>query len=614
MQKQALLLALALCRAGAFADPVTPTLLTVAQGYRHTVHAVYPAEKIKSDVVPPVTPVQELRLVAAQNEIEPFLLLVSAQTPFRDVEVVPGVLTGEAGDLIPPDKVTVYRVGFVHLDQPSGTGMKNRLPYRTGTGAYPDPLVRGKGRVRPGRNLQFWVSVRVPEGIRPGRYRGEVRVRFRREGWMPKDRASAHKIPLSVTVRPFALPSNPLRNIGVAATRDLPEWLRREDVLQALRQNFVEHGHVPDPLPSPVVSRTKQGQWRIDSAAWENAAAELLDRRGLPFLMLPVFSDRRDGQMQGVYFLYHYPMVTRQRWFGEVICEANGELAAGFREGFGAYLQHMAAIVRKRGWAGKLFLTTMDEPYTYHASSPEDRKLDTPENNYRVVRNFVGFVRRAAPEFKTFITADPCDGLNGHIDCWCLRNLIHAEKAKERAERYHEQFLFCENYRHFIDFPAISTRSMGWLAWRIGAKGWLTYETLGQFTHAWEEPVYSYPIYSGPIVWGMGQFFYPDIQGAGGIAGSIRWEMMREGCEDYGYVTLLDRHIQRLSGQTGATGERVREAAGLIQEASQTLAGFPGDRKTVPDGEYGMAQCNSVAHRFRERIGDWIEILQDVQE
>ncbi|HPC49908.1 MAG TPA: hypothetical protein PL016_07240, partial [Kiritimatiellia bacterium] len=255
MQKQALLLALALCRAGAFADPVTPTLLTVAQGYRHTVHAVYPAEKIKSDVVPPVTPVQELRLVAAQNEIEPFLLLVSAQTPFRDVEVVPGVLTGEAGDLIPPDKVTVYRVGFVHLDQPSGTGMKNRLPYRTGTGAYPDPLVRGKGRVRPGRNLQFWVSVRVPEGIRPGRYRGEVRVRFRREGWMPKDRASENKIPLSVTVRPFALPSNPLRNIGVAATRDLPEWLRREDVLQALRQNFVEHGHVPDPLPSPVVSR-----------------------------------------------------------------------------------------------------------------------------------------------------------------------------------------------------------------------------------------------------------------------------------------------------------------------------------------------------------------------
>jgi len=598
-----------LCRIAVFADPVVPTILTVATGRRHTVHAVYPVEKIKSDYIPSVMPVQKLSLVAAQNETEPFILLVNSQVPLRDVDVVPGAMIGEKGGRIPQSNIDIYRVGYVHIDEPSGTGMKTPLPYQTGTGAYPDPLVKGPGTVRARRNLQFWVSIRVPNGIPAGQYRGEIRLCFRREGWMPKDDTCEDRIPILFEVRSFALPPNALLNIGVAATSQLPEWLQREDIKQAIMRNFVDHAHVPDPLPSPIVSRDKQGKWIIDSEAWEKTAADLFDNHRLPFLMLPVFAPRRDGQMQGVYFLYHYPVVSRQRWFGEFICDSNKELTVGFKNAFGAYLKHMAAVVRKHGWEGKIFITTMDEPYTYHLHTPEDRKFDIPENNYKVIRNYVDFVRSVAPGFKIFITADPCDELNGYIDCWCLRNMVNVGKAQERARRYNELFIYCDNYRHFIDYPAISTRSMGWLAWRIGAKGWLTYETLGQFVTAWEEPVFSYPVPFGPIVWGMGQFFYPDIRNAGGVSGSIRWEMMREGCEDYAYLALLESQITRLSQEPVKDDEMVRDAIELLRKAPRVIAGFSGDLETVSDGGSPNEQCNSIAHRFRGQIGDLIEKL-----
>jgi len=146
------------------------------------------------------------------------------------------------------------------------------------------------------------------------------------------------------------------------------------------------------------------------------------------------------------------------------------------------------------------------------------RAQDIPANNYRVIGNFVRFVRKVAPGLRTFATADPTPDLNGLIDHWCLRNLDHAAEARERAEKFGEVVTFCDNYRTFIDYPAVSCRSFGWLAWKFGAKGWLTFETLGSFANAWEGPVFVYPQFGGATVWGMGHFFYPATGGQGYVA------------------------------------------------------------------------------------------------
>lgn len=602
-------LALGWCVAPASAGQAGASASVVVEGWRHRIWAVYPIEKVLADEALPVSNrAERVLLSAARGEAEPCVLLLRSEVPLRKVEVEGTDLARPDGARLAASAVRVQRLAYITVDEPSGTRIKQPMPYETGTGEYPDPLLDGGGAARPGRNLQFLVTLRVPREAQAGTYEGALRLRFEREGWMPAGVSAEDRIPLTLTVRPFALPEvSPLLNTCVASPQALPLWLQGAGTLEALRRDCVEHGQSPDPLPSPVVRVSPDGSVAVDSTAWEAAAADLLEVKKVSHLFLPVWSHRKSGEMQGVYFLWHYPAVTQQRWNGAAICDATGELTPAFKARFGAYLKHMHAVIARRGWLGRIMVTTMDEPYTYHLHD-EGRKQDTPENNYRVIGSFVRFVREVAPGLKTYATADPAPGLNGLIDHWCLRNLKHAGEARERAAAHGETVTFCDNYRTFIDYPAVSARSLGWLAWKIGAAGWLTYETLGGFSTAWEGPAFVYPLFGGGTVWGMGQLFYPDPAGSGRIASSLRWELMREGCDDYAYLWLLRQRVAGLSAEKRA-GAAAREAQVLLDSAASQVVGGTGDAETESGTAAPNAQSNRIPHELRRRIGDTIEQL-----
>jgi hypothetical protein len=587
----------------------TKACALLVDGWRHRIWAAYPIEKFKADDALPLEPKAEaVALTAARGEAESFVLVLRSEVPMRQVELVPGTLSPAGAGGRSAIRLEVKRLGYILIDEPSGTRIKAPMPYATGAGEYPDPLLGGGGHARPGRNLQFLVTAHVGRDAKPGRYEGRLTLSYRHEGWMPADKTGPSEIPFTLTVRPFALPEvSPLLNTAVASPQALPLWLNRPDVLAALHRDFIAHGQVPDPLPSPVVRREKDGSLFVDSAAWEQAASALLDEARASHLFLPVWSSQQGAPLQGVYFLWHYPAVTRQRWFGAPVCNEDGSLTADFQALFGAYLKHMQAVIARRGWQGKLFITTMDEPYTYHLHD-ESRGRDTPENNYRVIGHFVRFVRATAPGLRTFATADPAPGLEGLIDHWCLRNLQHAAKARERAEKFGETVTFCDNYRTFIDFPAASARSLGWLAWKIGASGWLTYETMGDFTTTWEGPAFVYPHFGGGTVWGMGQLFYPDTRGSGQIAPSLRWELMREGCDDYAYLWLLRERLRALSAAQRELPDAQR-AQQLLASAAADVVGGSGDAETASAAGRPNAQSNRVPHDLRNQAGDLIEQL-----
>jgi hypothetical protein len=495
-------------------------------------------------------------------------------------------------------------MAYVYVDEPSGTRMKADMPYETGAGEYPDPLLNGPGDARPNRNLQFLVTVTVPRDARPGTYSGALRVSHTREAWMPVDKPCEELLPLELIVRAFALPEvSPLLNTCVLSTKRLPEWLQTKSLVDGIHADFSAHFQTPDPLPSPVVRISKEGELTVDSLEWEKSAAALFEKGSTAHLFLPVWSMFKTGEMQGLYFLWHFPAVTKQRWFGAQICEENGDIHPDFEARFGAYLKHMHALLERRGWVDRFFVATMDEPYTYHTS---DREQDIPANNYRVIRNFVQFLRKAAPGLRTFATADPHPDLNGFIDHWCLRNLDHAAEARERARNFGEVVTFCDNYRTFIDYPAVSARSFGWLAWKFGARGWLTYETLGSFAEAWEGPVFVYPQFGGSTVWGMGQMFYPDTHGAGAVAPSLRWEMMREGAEDYQYLWLLQNTLDGLPEALKQT-EEAREATRILANCASEVVGGTGDAEVSSKERKPNAQSNIVPLYLRKRVGDLIE-------
>ncbi len=579
----------------------------IVEGWRHRVWSLYPVEKVKAAETLSVQIKGEgVSIEAARGEAEPFVLVLRSEVPLRNVTISCTDLMAEGQASIRAEAVGVKRMAYVYVDEPSGTRMKAAMPYATGVGEYPDPLFNGAGDARPNRNLQFLVTVLVPREARPGSYRGSLKLEYTREAWMPADKPNAEVIPLEVKVRSFALPEvSPLLNTSVFSLKRLPEWLQKDAVLEGIHQDFAAHYQTPDPLPSPVVRIGKDGVLTVDSDEWERSAAALFEKRKTAHLFLPVWSMSKTGEMQGLYFLWHFPAVTKQRWFGAQICGDNGEIHPDFEARFGAYLKHMHGVLERRGWLDRFFVATMDEPYTYHTS---DRAQDTPSNNYRVIRNFVQFLRKTAPGLRTFATADPHPDLNGFIDHWCLRNLDHAAEARERAEKFGEVVTFCDNYRTFIDYPAVSARSFGWLAWKFGARGWLTYETLGSFTEAWEGPVFVYPQFGGSTVWGMGQLFYPDPHGVGAVAPSLRWEMMREGAEDYQYLWLLRKTLAELP-ETMLETQDAKDARQILTSAANEVVGGTGDAEIPSKDRQPNAQSNGVPMVLRKRIGDLIEKL-----
>lgn len=580
----------------------------VASGWKHRVWSIYPIEKLKANETLALAPCAErLELTVAQNERESFVLALRSDVPLRDITLLHAP---DRSDF--PMDIQIHRLGYVYVSEPSGTHIKQKMPYPTGTGEYPDPVLIGTSTARPNRNTQFLVTLHVPRSVPPGCYDTRLVIRFRHEGWMPVQQKPETVVHVRATVRSFALPmQTPLFNTSVASWHMLPAWLNRPDIQRDLLQTFSAANQAPDPLPSPRIQRTKEGTLTVDTTAWERAAEAVLENGHASHLFLPVWSHSPDGSMQGVYFLWHYPAVTNQHWQGATICRSDGALTDDFRKLFGAYLQQMYAVLMRRHWLDRIYITTMDEPYTYHLHDAA-RHLDTPENNYRVISNFVQFVRHTAPGLRTFATADPTPALNGLIDLWCLRNLKHAAAARERADNFGERVIFCDNYRTLIDYPAISARSLGWLAWKLGASGWLTYETLGDFTRTWEGPCFVYPSFGSGSVWGMGQLFYPDPSGSGRIATSLRWELMREGCDDYAYLWLLRERLQHLpaSYQTHAD---VHAAKALLDSSAEAVVGGSGDVETDSTEPAPNATRTRIPHELRKQIGDLIERIDAIQ-
>lgn len=571
----------------------------LVEGWQHRVFGAYPVEKIKADEDLPKTPLSEaLALSAARGESETCVIVLRSNVPLREIEVKASDLRQSDGAMIPAKAFTSMLVGYINVDEPSGTRIKQPMPYPVGTGMYPDPLLHGRGDVRPGRNAQFLVTVKVPRDAKPGRYEGTLKVVFRRESWMAATVSTEDVIPLRLDVRSFALPEHsPLLNTSYANLRVLPDSQRTPAAVEAFQAGFVEHRQVPEPLiPSPKLKLDAQNHLTVDSSAWE-AAVEKCFALGGSHVFVPVWGFYPEPALaQGIYFMHHYPAVTNQRWLTSKICLPDKTLTPEFKVLFGDYLRHMHGVLKQRGWLDRAFITTMDEPYTYHLG---DRVNDTPANNYEVIRNFVSFVREVAPGLRTFCTADPVDGLNGFIDHWCLRNLSHAAAARERAEKHGEVFTFCDNYRTFIDYPAVSARSFGWLAWQIGARGWLTFETLGNYQRAWEGPVFVYPQFNGATVWGMGHMFYPEPL-TGAPLPSLRWELMREGCDDYDYLWLLREAVK---AHPNADAEK------FLATIARDAVKVGGDGETAASIETDRTASAADLHQRREQIAAWIEKL-----
>ena len=142
----------------------------------------------------------------------------------------------------------------------------------------------------------------------------------------------------------------------------------------------------------------------------------------------------------------------------------------------------------------------------------------------------------------------------------------------------------------FVDFEAVEHRILFWQTWSLGIRG-LHYWNLN-FTpsdrNPWQTLLDSTPVN------GNGFLVYP---GAEGPVNSIRWETIRDGIEDYEYLTLLRERLTATKkvGTDKAIVERAEQALNLSVLGSN-LVDFPRDPGRVAQS----TRCYRGSHN---RIG-----------
>ncbi len=535
------------------ADPGPATLSGTADapeagGYFHQIEgastgalaiwAAPPVEKILKTQVAPVA-AAPLRIQAARDEFEPFQLVVRSATAESAAVSISDFVKGS--DVISASQVALHRVDYVTLTRLSDD--HGRL------GDWPDPLyplAMGSTVSLPaGANQPLWFTVHVPRDATPGVYAATVTV-------------GAAMVPVELEVWNFALPpeihlagewgfgwSKVVETYGGTSGGSVQAcyW----DLVDALYEDFADHRLTPKGVGWPaglnfdydcdtgVLDPDKNGNpWYFESTAQKYLQGDELDNgTGFPSFLIKGPSS-------------NWPPASRPSSF----CgESRGTDPPGNAAYNTTWFQYWDAVGDYVGatadYAQKGYYHIVNEPQTFA--------------DYDIVAYLAEQTKAQAPEVRILISeqVEPAIYNNAtypgaKIDIWMPTiSSYQVTRAHDRQQHHGEDvwwyFLYGDRpplpNPTVIDRPGVEARITPWLAWRERVGGLVYYSITDWSPDPWDDPW----INDGN---GDGFLFYPPNDGtvaydpcapqSNRLVTSLRWELLREGMEDYEYLWLLN--------------------------------------------------------------------------
>ncbi len=336
-------------------------------------------------------------------------------------------------------------------------------------------------------------------------------------------------------------------------------------------------------------------QVKVDFTAFDRAAEVAFDELGFNSFRLSI-----EGMGGGTFHSRHLGSI------------------AGHKQGtpeyevlFTAYARQLQDHLEAKGWLNKAYIYWFDEP---------------EERDYDFVKEGMALLKRAAPKLARMLTEQVEPALAGSVDIWCpVSSAYSAEPAQARQKAGERVWWYvCTGPKEpyctlFIDHPGIEMRTWLWQTVKYGVEGILVwtsnYWTSGAafpapaLQNPWDDAmsyVSGYDYQPGQVAYwgnGDGRFLYPPNRDPAndkrkhlsGPVDSIRWEMLREGIEDYEYFRLLRQALQ---------DARSRKAPGVA--AAEKLLHVPAE--VTSDMTHFALEAEPM-YRHRERLGRAIEGL-----
>jgi hypothetical protein len=269
---------------------------------------------------------------------------------------------------------------------------------------------------------------------------------------------------------------------------------------------------------------------------------------------------------------------------------------AGYEQGtpeyerlFGQYCRTIQDHLEQKGWLDEAYIYWFDEP------APQD---------YDFVKEGMELIRRAAPKLTRMLTEQPEPELDGYVDMWCpvLHNYSPEDCQAQQREGRRIWWYVCTGPKApyttlFLDHPAVNMRLWLWFTWKYQVDGILVWQSNywngplvyppPQIQNPWTDPMSYQSGYGRPVghvgYWGNGdgRFIYPPNRDPAndrskyieGPINSIRWEMLRDGLEEYEYFYLLRQAIED-ARRKGKDRAAIAEAERLLEIPEEIITDF----------------------------------------
>lgn len=519
-------------------------------------------EKIMPDH-PPVPLGTEARIEACRNEWESLQLVVQP-TSSRLVRLSVAVsgLAG-AGRAIPSSWAEVRAVGYVPAADHLQPGAPKRL--------WPDLLTPGLAEddvveIEATTPQPLWVSVHVPEDASPGEYTGTIALAEEggSEAWMP----------LTVVVHNAVLPSAGEYRFSlgfwqspeaVAEQYGLGTWSGEHwELLHAYLEDLAAHGQ------KLATVRRNMFEWRLNEAGQPVFNYTVFDRY--------VSLCREVGIDEGIeyYSMFNTDGDSTVTWVdaaGSAKSETANPGDEAYDTAWTAFLTDFAAHLEEQGWLENVFICPADEP----RDTPDAPVLD------RFAR-CAELVHAADPRLKVTVALDSLESackLAPHADrmVFKLRDDVYDRElaAEKRASGGRvEAYICCHPDRPntFITSPNIDSRVIGWLIFREQLQGLLRWSY-----ERWPPDPRGQPEGDGRYAAGDLFIVYP---GPDGPYPSPRWEILRDGIEDYECLRSLEEAIA-LAEADGRTAEAGRGRSALEAAVKRVVGEGPGFTEFTDD-------------------------------
>lgn len=536
-----------------------------------------------------------IELEAARGDSEAAQLVVRPKAPLRGLRAEVGPLVGPGGARIEPSAVDVLRVAYHFVEHPTD---------RSGiVDWWPDalPPLEQPLDLPAGVNQPLWVRVAVPENAAAGEYRGTVSLRAQE---------FSAAVPLKLRVWNFSLPRR--NHLATAFGLDMGNIVRyhrlktEEDkrrVLDAYFRSFARARISPynpaplDPIRVRLLPEADPPHAEIDFTRFDAALRRAIEEYRFTHFMLPL-----EGMGGGTFHERWEPKIGR---FGADTPQ--------YQRTFADYLGKMQSHLEEQGWLSMAYTYWFDEP------DPKD---------YAFVRDGMQRIKRYAPKLTNMLTEEPNEALAGPIDIWCpvTENYRHEEAQRRIAAGEKVWWYVCcvpkaPYCTLFIDHPATELRVWLWQSWQRNITGILIWSS-NYWTSSTAFPDSLQNPYADPMsyvsgygvpkgtkqFWGNGdgRFLYPPMEvfadpaegtrnSAGPIVArpveSIRWEMLREGIEDWEMLYLLRERIK----QRGSEDAALSKLLDVPEDITRSLTEFTVDPAPI--------------HRHRRLVAEAIERL-----